>query len=157
MTLVKELKLLVVDDSALNRKMLCKLLVGRGHTCDEAKHGKEAVAKIKINMSIEDAEDGVSGPSPGSPGLGGTGSCLVSRYDAVLMDFVMPGMDGPTATTVIRGLGYKGVVIGVTGNALPSDIDHFLAHGADRVLTKPMNINDFNDIIKEFANRDFLL
>mmetsp|Transcript_32138 Transcript_32138/g.30630 ORF Transcript_32138/g.30630 Transcript_32138/m.30630 type:complete len:167 (+) Transcript_32138:3-503(+) len=161
MTHCKELRLLVVDDSALNRKMLCKLLVGRGHLCDEAKHGKEAVAKMRVNMGL--LEDG-PGLGPPSPELGPsltlpTCAAMIrmnSLYDALLMDSVMPIMDGPTATKIIRGLGYTGVIIGVTGNALPSDIDHFIAHGADRVLTKPMNINDFNTIIKEFADRDTL-
>ena len=35
---LSQLYILVVDDSALNRKMLVKLLAGRGHRCDEAKY-----------------------------------------------------------------------------------------------------------------------
>lgn len=46
--------------------------------------------------------------------------------------------DGPTATKEIRALNYCGAVIGVTGNVLQFDVDHFLAHGADRVLGKPL-------------------
>lgn len=48
-----------------------------------------------------------------------------TQYDAILMDFVMPRMDGPSAAKAIRHLGYAGPIIGVTGNALQSDVDWF--------------------------------
>ena len=49
-------------------------------------------------------------------------------------------MDGPSATEAIRSLGYYGRIVGVTGNAMQHDIDHFLSKGADRVLVKPVDI-----------------
>ena len=52
----------------------------------------------------------------------------------------MPNMDGPTATEAIRSLGYRGRIVGVTGNAMQHDIDHFLRKGADRVMVKPVDI-----------------
>jgi CheY-like chemotaxis protein len=56
------------------------------------------------------------------------------------MDFVMPNMNGPDATRKIRELGYDGIIIGVTGNTLPCDIDHFKLSGANDVLAKPLNM-----------------
>ena len=50
-------------------------------------------------------------------------------------------MDGPSATEAIRSLGYRGRILGVTGNAMQHDIDHFLSKGADRVLVKPVDID----------------
>ena len=61
------------------------------------------------------------------------------HYDAVLMDSHMPRMDGPTATSEMRKLGFKGPIIGITGDTADRDIDHFLNHGASRVLTKPVD------------------
>ena len=116
--------ILVVDDSSLNRKMLCRVLRTSGHRCDEADDGVFAVDKVKEKMKH------VNGDNSG-------------RYDVILMDFVMPNMDGPTATKMIRDLGYSGLIFGVTGNALDSDINYFLDHGADRVLTKPFDYSLF--------------
>ena len=59
--------------------------------------------------------------------------------DFVLMDYVMIRMNGPEAVQKMRvDLGYRGVVIGITGNALPEDLDNFRDHGANMVLTKPL-------------------
>ena len=54
----------------------------------------------------------------------------------------------------IRKLGYRGLIIGVTGNAMQTDIDTFISHGADEVLIKPMNIDDLKVILAEglFSN-----
>jgi signal transduction histidine kinase/CheY-like chemotaxis protein len=89
--------LLVVDDSRLNRKMLLKCLKADGHTCWEAEDGLQAIAMIKDRIHPEDRD-------------------LCVPFDAILMDFVMPNMDGPEATKEIRSLGYKGLIFGVTGN-----------------------------------------
>jgi signal transduction histidine kinase/CheY-like chemotaxis protein len=97
MQLLRPLQLLVVDDSRLNRKMLLKCLRADGHTCSEAEDGWEAIAMVKERIGH---------------GTGGHGR----PFDAVLMDFVMPNMDGPTATKEIRALGYTAPIFGVTGN-----------------------------------------
>ena len=115
-------EILIVDDSKLNRKMLVKSLLAGHHHCDEAEDGLEAVAMVKKRWNMLETDG-------------------IPMYDAILMDFMMPNMDGPTATREIRTLGFKGVVIGVTGNALPSDMQHFMIHGADKVLLKPVDID----------------
>ena len=59
--------------------------------------------------------------------------------DFVLMDYVMIRMNGPEAVQKMRvDMRYRGVVIGITGNALPEDLDNFRDHGANKVLTKPL-------------------
>ena len=57
-------------------------------------------------------------------------------------------MDGPTSTKKIRELLYTGVIIGLTGNAMPSDITHFLDHGASAVLIKPLDMTEFDATMK---------
>ena len=61
-------------------------------------------------------------------------------------------MDGPSATEAIRSLGYRGPVVGVTGNAMQHDIDHFLSKGADRVLVKPVDV----DALLRLVNSELL-
>ena len=51
------------------------------------------------------------------------------------MDFVMPVMDGPTATRTIRAMGCQMPIFGVTGNGQDFDVTRFLASGANKVFT----------------------
>ena len=78
---------------------MIKTLNAVGHTCDEAEDGAIAVDKIR--------EKGLN------------------AYDAILMDFVMPVMDGPAATKVIRSLSFVRPIIGCTGNTLDMDVQRF--------------------------------
>ena len=114
------LTVLLVDDAALNRKMLRRLLEPRFQNILEAENGMEALHMVE-RLMLE--------PSGQSP-------------DIILMDSVMPMMSGPIAAKKIRALGFKGLIIGVTGNALPADIDTFISHGADHVIAKPLRIEE---------------
>ena len=118
--------LLIVDDSSLNRKMLLRIFRAAGHTCDEAEDGVIAVAKVKEMMSSS-----------------------AKAYSAILMDFVMPNMDGPTATKEIRALGYTAPIYGVTGNTLDTDVEFFIESGADKVLPKPFDKGIFDATMME--------
>ena len=53
-------------------------------------------------------------------------------------------MRGRDAARLIREMGYNGAIIGVTGNVLNTDIEDFIAQGADYVIKKPMNTEKFN-------------
>ena len=124
--------ILIVDDSSLNRKMLSRLLRTAGYTCEEADDGLSAVEKVKTRMS--------------------RGSHMTQSYDVILMDFVMPNMDGPTATVAIRGMGYTKPILGLTGNALDSDVNYFIDCGVNAVLTKPFDFSLFKALMRIHTN-----
>ena len=70
--------------------------------------------------------------------------------DFVLLDYVMIRMNGPEAVQRMRAdLGYRGVVIGITGNALLEDLDNFRDHGANTVLTKPLTNAKLMEAMKQ--------
>ncbi len=141
------LKLLVVDDSGLNRKMMRRLLEAQGHVCEEAADGQIAVNMVKSTMTDVDAKskpniDNYGGESDNKnqASYSSTHIATFDHYDAILMDFVMPVMNGPMATSEIRKLGYTGPIMGVTGNVLAQDRDTFMAAGASHYFTKPLDV-----------------
>ena len=122
----RKFHILVVDDASSNRKFLVRILQNKGFVCYSAEDGQKGVDAF-LRLRSE-----------------GT------QLDAVVMDFEMPVMNGPTATKVLRDLGCKCFIAGVTGNVLPADIDHFKAQGADTVLAKPMNLDAFEVAFAQF-------
>ena len=75
-------------------------------------------------------------------------------YDMILCDSVMPVMDGPTAVQIIRGLGYDGPILGVTGNTLPEQIEDFMQHGADEVVGKPVKLPVLKSTMAEWSRKE---
>jgi signal transduction histidine kinase/ActR/RegA family two-component response regulator len=122
---VEPLQVLVVDDSNMNRKLLTRLLSLHGHVCHQAEDGALAVQSVKDLMA--------SG----------------SRYDAILMDYEMPVMDGPTAAKQMRGLGSDSFIVGITGNLFQEDVAHFQDCGANLVLPKPLDVRVLMDAFLE--------
>jgi CheY-like chemotaxis protein len=124
---VEALRILVVDDSLMNRKLLMRLLKNRGHECDEAKDGQEAFDKVTESLQRDNC------------------------YDTILMDYEMPVMDGPTASMEIRALGCDSFIVGITGNVLPEDVAHFRRCGANCVFPKPIQMEALEGIWNEFG------
>ena len=46
----------------------------------------------------------------------------------------------------MRELGYRGLIVGLTGDTGEEDVRHFMAHGANAVLPKPFNIDELDQI-----------
>ena len=114
-------RLLIVDDSKLNRKVMIKLMTALGHKCDEAQDGA-----VFVQIAQQELNHG-------------------RVYDAVLLDNEMPILRGRDAVHQVREMGYKGVVIGVTGNVTDEDVDDFVEQGVDLVILKPLTVESFEN------------
>lgn len=133
-----KLRILVVDDADTNRKFLTRILANHGHICDQARDGSEAVEMVTESMKSIQASDVESFDNCGT-------------YDAVLLDYEMPIMNGPTAAKKMREMGSDTFIVGITGNVLPVDIEYFRNQGANEVLPKPFNISDLEELLMEYG------
>ena len=141
----KSLTVLVVDDSKANRKMMMRLLTRDGHRCFEACDGAEAVLVMKTVLG-HSLDLPVSLPAIQSVTIPD------SPVDVILMDYFMTTMNGPAATKLIRSMGYKRPIIGVTGS-LDEEVDEFLQSGVDQILQKPV---DLKSLVKAFQSRHLM-
>lgn len=124
-TLPVQLRMLVVDDNEINRKLSTILL----HQWD---------------IAVDEAVDGVAAVE----------ACGRQHYDLILMDVHMPVMDGVEATRRIRTLqegGKSTPVVALTANALNGDRERYLAAGLDDYLEKPLSEEALRKAIEKWC------
>lgn len=123
-------RLLVAEDNELNREIAVYLLQEAGAMVDQAADGKEAVEMFAAS----------------APGI----------YDAVLMDVMMPELDGLSATRAIRGMDRPDArlpIIAMTANLFDEDVAACLAAGMDAHIPKPLEAGQMIRTIAEWLER----
>ena len=116
------LRVLVVDDNRVNQLVAERLLAQRGHQVVVAEDGLAALELLRQDR----------------------------RFDVVLMDCMMPRMDGLEATRRIRGMGLDGralPVLALTASLTPEDREACRAAGMDGVLGKPLRREELFDAL----------
>jgi len=120
------LNILLVEDNLLNQRLVAFNLKKFNHTVVIANNGIEAIEKFNE-----------------------------SKFDLILMDIMMPRMDGLQATIKIREIESTGrlekktPIIAITANAMNNDRDQCLSAGMDEFMTKPFNIEKLKYLLKK--------
>ena len=110
------LDILLAEDNSVNQKLAVTLLNKSGHRVTVTEDGEGAI-----------------------------GQFLHTRFDVILMDMMMPGVDGLTAISRIRRIedGKTHIpIIALTAHAMQGDRERFLAAGADGYVSKPIKFDD---------------
>ena len=122
----KSLRFLVAEDNLVNQKLIARLLEKRGHTVVLAGNGLEALELLEKQP-----------------------------FDIVLMDVMMPEMDGFEATKRIREKEKAGgahlPVIALTAHAMRGDRDQCLAAGMDGYVSKPIKLEELFSAIENLV------
>lgn len=158
---VSSLRFLVVDDAASNRKFLIRAIAKQMPRAEfeEADDGGAAVAAVARDVAhfqvcvwdIKKALPLAQLPAPQQMPWP-SASLSPSLRQVVLMDKEMRHVDGYAAAERIRELGFRGVVIGVTANALGADVAEFMRHGVNDAVTKPVRVADLLNAVEEHMN-----
>jgi signal transduction histidine kinase/DNA-binding response OmpR family regulator len=97
-------------------------------------------------LKIETAASGFAAIEKIKAGNGGNGA----TYDIIFMDHMMPEMDGIETTEKLRKMGYKGVIVALTANALTGNDEMFSHHGFDGFIPKPIDVRQLNTVLNKF-------
>ncbi len=76
-----------------------------------------------------------------------------SNYDLILMDMMMPVMDGYTATKKLREAGVKTPIIALTANAMVGDEEKCKLAGCDNYLAKPISREKLYDMLSGYLDQ----
>ena len=124
----KSLHILIAEDNPINQKLAVRLLQKQGHTSIVTNNGREAVE-----------------------------TWARQPFDAILMDVMMPEMDGLEATLAIRerekSTGQHIPIIAVTANAMVGDREKCLAVGMDDYIPKPVDVTQLYEVLSRLTEQ----
>ncbi len=123
-----KLNVLLAEDQVINQKIIIQLLGKKGWNVITAKNGLEAVQKARD-----------------------------TRFDLILMDVMMPEMNGFDATREIRkdtrGKNLSTPIIALTANAMKGDREKCLELGMNDYISKPIHLEDFYQTIEKHCSK----
>ena len=114
-------KILLAEDTLDNQKLISMYIKRAGAIPVVVENGKQA-----LNKALSD------------------------EFDLILMDMQMPVMGGIDATAKLRASGYSKPIVALTANALKEDREQCQRAGVDDYLTKPVDLNRFNSVLKRY-------
>jgi CheY-like chemotaxis protein/HPt (histidine-containing phosphotransfer) domain-containing protein len=127
------LRILLVDDNAINQKVAVRILQQFGYQPEVAVNGVAALAALDR-----------------------------TPFDFIFMDVMMPEMDGLEATRLVRRrqmagehVHYKSriIIVAMTAHAMQGDRDKCIAAGMDDYLSKPVRPKDIRDMLERWGGK----
>lgn len=117
---------LIVDDGEVNIKLASRYLEQFHFTIDSANSGRECVEKVKNN-----------------------------KYDVILLDRMMPDMDGVATLKALNALGINlPPVVALTANSFDESKEAYVAEGFNDYLRKPIIFKELNKVIKGIFQKE---
>lgn len=113
--------ILLIEDNKINQMITRKMLENKTILCEIIDNGEDAVELLKIK-----------------------------RFDMILMDVHLPGINGTTATKLIREFDKTTPIIALTAISLDENRDMLLSFGMNDVITKPFVPDEFYTTIAKF-------
>lgn len=117
------LRVLLAEDNRVNQRLATHILERFGHRVELARTGEEAVEAVYRD-----------------------------RFDVILMDIQMPGMDGLEATRRIREFeterGRYTPIVAMTAHAMVGDRDRFIEAGMDDYVSKPISKDRLREVLR---------
>ncbi|MFC5284662.1 response regulator [Pedobacter alpinus] len=115
-------QILIIDDDYRNIFALKMVLKAKGFVCQSALSFKEAEEIIALNNTI----------------------------NLILMDMMMPEIDGYEAISILKGKGVTIPILAITAQAMTGDREKCLAAGADGYVSKPVDIDQLMLYINKY-------
>jgi CheY-like chemotaxis protein len=117
------LHILIAEDNLINQQLAVKILNRLGYKPEVASNGEEVLEIVSLD-----------------------------KFDLILMDVEMTGMDGLEATRMIRlCLESQPIIVAMTANAMQGDREICLQSGMDDYLSKPVALEDLVRILEKWA------
>ncbi len=124
-------RILLVEDNDLNLEVAQFILSDAGAYVIPAKNGKEAVEIVKNSAEGE--------------------------FDLILMDLIMPVMNGYAATKIIRSMERKDTsivpIIAMSANTFEQDIQKSLDSGMNEHISKPLNVEKLLTVLNKWIKK----
>lgn len=135
------IRIMVCDDSTLNRKYLVKTL--------KTLLSNSKMAYLNMIPTFQEVDDGAV-----------LVSCLerdrnnkIDWPTIIFMDNIMTNMNGPDATKAARLLGFDSFIVGISGNMMTEDVSQFFDAGCSHFLGKPVDTTKLETIFLELYSR----
>ena len=115
--------LLIVEDNKINQMITKKMLENKNISCEVIDNGEDAIEAVQNN-----------------------------KYDLILMDVHLPGINGTIATEKIRQFNQTIPIIALTAISLNENRENLLSYGMTDVITKPFSPDNFYKVIAQQLN-----